>query len=124
MSTSPTQLALKYFRDLGYEAQVAEYWNAYARRRTDLFGFIDIVAIRDGEILGIQATSAGNRSARRKKIYSLPTARNWLRAGGKIVLSTWKKSPETRGSKKLIWKGIHEEIMLESTYNELTKKDS
>ena len=39
-TTSPTQRTLKYLRDKGYTAQVVEHWNAFAKRRIDLFGVI------------------------------------------------------------------------------------
>ena len=52
MATSPTQLSLKKLREEGYiTIQVVEYWNSFARRRIDLFGFIDILAIKNGEVL-------------------------------------------------------------------------
>lgn len=59
------------------------------RRRIDLFGFIDLVAL-DGKpgLLGIQATSTGNAPSRVTKILDDCTeaAIDWLAAGNRIVV--------------------------------------
>ena len=68
LATSPTQLSLKKLRDEGYTVAIVEHWNAFARIRQDLFGFIDILALKDKEVLAIQTTTASNMSARATKI--------------------------------------------------------
>jgi len=68
MATSPTQLSLKKLRDEGYTVAIVEHWNAFARIRQDLFGFIDIIALRGNETLAIQTTTVSNMSARVTKI--------------------------------------------------------
>jgi hypothetical protein len=84
---SPTQRALKHLRSLGYQAQVVEKWNAFAKIRVDLFGCIDIVAVRPGvPVLGVQCTSHGNLAARVKK--SLVLGQPWL-ATGHAQLECW-----------------------------------
>jgi hypothetical protein len=91
--SSPAQRSLKYLRDQGYIAQVVEKWNPYARVRVDLFGFIDIVALKDGEkgVFAIQTTSTSNMGARIKKIISIPEAKKWMVAGNKIFVQGWAK---------------------------------
>ena len=64
MATSPTQLSLKKLKDEGYLVAITEHWNPFARIRQDMFGFCDIMAIRDKEILFVQTTSATNVNAR------------------------------------------------------------
>lgn len=86
-----TQLTLKHLRKQGYTCAIAEKWNAHFGIRQDLFGFIDIVAIREGSIVGVQSTSEGQRRAHYKKIIALDTARDWLTAGGEIWLVTWQR---------------------------------
>ena len=54
----------------------------FAKIRRDLFGFIDVLAVKDGDTLGIQCTTFNNRLARVRKIESsehLPVLRkaNW-----------------------------------------------
>lgn len=97
--TSPTQRTLALLRKLGYTVAVTERWNAFSRTRLDLFGFIDLIAIREGEILGVQATSGTNVSARVEKIRGLTTYREWLLAGGRIIVIGWRKAG-ARGKRK------------------------
>ena len=68
MATSPTQRSLKYLRDQGYTVAITEKWNSYAKVRQDLFGFIDMIAIKDGQTLAVQTTSSSSFSERKKKI--------------------------------------------------------
>lgn len=89
---SPTQLTLKKWRKAGYMCQVVEKWNPHARIRQDLFGCIDVLAVGNGETVGIQSTSAGNLSARVKKIEDKPETVATLRdADWRIVIEGWKK---------------------------------
>ena len=63
---SPTARSLKKLRDEGYLANVVE--RRFGGRLHDLYGFIDILAIKKGEVLGVQTTSGSNVSARVNKI--------------------------------------------------------
>lgn len=100
MSFSPTQRTLAELRRLGYTAQVVERWNQYAGVRQDLFGVIDVLAIRQGEILGVQACSGSNHAARVAKIMREPKALAWIEAGGKLQVWSWQKRGP-RGKRKL-----------------------
>ena len=92
MPASPTQLTLKKWRKAGYMCQVVEKWNPHVRIRQDLFGCIDVVAVGNGETIGIQSTSDRNVSARVRKIEDLPETVAILRdAGWRIVVEGWKK---------------------------------
>lgn len=95
--SSPTQRSLKLLRDQGYPAQVVEKWIAQARKRVDLFGVIDIVAI-DGlpGVLGVQTTTASNIRARVKKASNIPEMVAWLEAGNRLHFHGWKKSRLTK----------------------------
>lgn len=108
---TPTQRTLKYYRDAGFTCAVTEKWNPYAKIRQDLFGFIDLVALIPGRIVGIQTTSGSNHAARREKIRGLPEARKWLETGAEIHIASWaKKKP--RGQKRALWALRIEEITL------------
>jgi hypothetical protein len=98
---SPTQRSLKLLRSQGMTVQVVERYNQFARRRIDLFGFIDIVAVSDCSIIGVQTTSGSNVSARLEKIREerRDAALAWLRAGGRIHIHGWRKIGP-RGKKK------------------------
>lgn len=92
--TSPTQRSLKLLRDLGFTCQIVEHWNAFARRRIDLFGIIDIVAIKSGStgVLGVQTTTSDNLSARVHKAEAEETMKIWLNCGNRLLIHGWDKS--------------------------------
>lgn len=95
--TSPTELSLAALHRAGYLAAVVEKFNAHARVRQDLFGFVDIVAIRPGETLGVQTTTRGNMSARLRKIVGHPNLPAVREAGWRIEVHGWKqKKPRAR----------------------------
>ena len=100
---SPTQKTLKWMREMGFAAQVVEKWNPHAKVRQDLFGFIDIVAIKEHEgIVGIQATSMSNYSDRIKKILDAPDAKKWILAGGRLMLLAWGKRNTLRSHEFMV----------------------
>ncbi len=88
-SISPTQRSLKHLREAGYLCQVTEHWNQWARVRQDLFGFIDILAIRDGEILAVQACIRSDVSTRAAKIANHPNVGEVRKAGIRIEVWGW-----------------------------------
>ena len=48
--------------------QIVEHYNAFTKRRHDLFGIIDVLAVGDKGILMVQVTSKSNMSSRIHKI--------------------------------------------------------
>ena len=111
--TSPTVRSLAILRKEGYTAQVVERWNAYGMVRIDLFGFIDICAIKEGEsgVLGVQTTSQSNVSARLKKILFIPESKLWLITGNKLLLHGWAKKGKI--GKRKTWQVTSRYITLE-----------
>jgi hypothetical protein len=102
MTITPTKRSLKLLREEGYTVQVVERWNAFAKVRQDLFGFIDLVALNpNGGIVGVQTTTAKNLAARIAKIRAEPQALAWLRAGGRIEVHGWRRSKP--GSRRSEW---------------------
>ena len=93
---SPTQRSLKYLRDQGYTVAVTERWNPFAKIRQDLFGFVDLIAIRNGATLAIQSTSASNLSSRRKKIESHENLQVVQAAGWNVILHGWRKNSKNK----------------------------
>lgn len=89
---SPTQRTLAELRKRGYLAAVVEKFNIFAKVRQDLFGFIDVLAVRRGEVLGVQATSASNVSARVKKIAEHANVGAVRESGIRIAVWGWDKS--------------------------------
>lgn len=89
MSKSPTQRTLAELRKRGYRAQVVERWNPFARIRQDLFGVIDVVAVGNGETVGVQATSLSNVSARVRKIADAEAVPDLRKSGWRILVWGW-----------------------------------
>jgi hypothetical protein len=99
---SPTARSLKKLRAEGWTASVVEKWIPQVKRRRDCFGF-DVLACSAGLrnpccaaiascILGVQATSAANHSSRKAKLLKNAEAANWVAAGGRLEVWSWRKS--------------------------------
>jgi hypothetical protein len=88
---SPTQRSLKLLRDLGYTVAIVEHWNHFTKRRNDLFGFADLLAIRENEVLLVQVTSGTNTSARVKKITESEHIGIVRDAGIRVEVHGWRK---------------------------------
>ena len=88
---SPTERSLALLRKEGYLVGIVEKWNPHARIRQDLYGFIDLLAVRPGETLGVQATSGSNVSARVAKIAEHENYPRVLEAGWVIEVWGWRK---------------------------------
>lgn len=100
---TPTQRTLAILTKDGWEVGIVERWIQRAFVRQDLFGIIDMIAIRPGQIVGVQATSdnGGNVSAHIIKAKAEPRLKTWLEAGGEFWVVGWgKKGP--RGKRK-VW---------------------
>lgn len=91
---SPTERTLKYLRALGYRAVVTERWNPFAKIRQDLFGIIDVLAVRRGETLGVQCTSYTNVSARVTKIAGHDSTPMLREAGWRLEVHGWTKGKQ------------------------------
>ncbi len=91
MASSPTSRTLAELEKQGYRAAVVERWNPHARVRQDLFGFIDVLAVKEGEVLAVQATSDSNVAARVRKIAEHDNAPYVRSAGIRIEVWGWKK---------------------------------
>lgn len=108
--TSPTQRTLKAWRATGWTCFITEKWNPHARVRQDAFGFGDVLVISPApkeEIALIQSCAGASHAARRKKILAEPRALAWIRAGGKVYVSSWSKRGG-RGERKLWTEKVEE----------------
>ena len=102
---SNTQRTLRYIKEQGWVAEIVERFNPYAGRfgkRKDLFGIIDIIALGDNSIIGIQSTGQAFRK-HEDKILNEPMAREWLKSGGRLMLIGWRKVKLFRGSRAMRW---------------------
>ena len=92
MAASPTALTLEHLRKSGCQlVQVTEKWNVHARVRQDLFGIIDVLAIRDTEVIGVQTTSYSNMHARINKIAESEATPALRKAGVRLLVHGWRK---------------------------------
>jgi hypothetical protein len=89
---SPTQRSLRKLRAEGWLAAVAERWNPHAKVRQDLFGFADLIAIKDNDTLAVQTTTGSNLAHRLEKIRNSPSAMRWLVSPHRqIAIHGWRK---------------------------------
>ncbi len=91
MATSPTQLTLRHLREQGWTAEVVEHWIPGANIRRDLYGFVDVLAVRGPDTLAVQTTSHTNVSARIRKIADSPTIAAVREAGWCVHVHGWRK---------------------------------
>lgn len=110
---SPTERTLKLLRKLWYSPVVVEKWNDHIKCRQDLLGFIDILALGRGEILGVQSTTTDNLAKRVNKILGLDpkhenvgnNARIWLTTGARIYAIGWYPDGRYRTVEVIMVKG-------------------
>lgn len=98
---TPTQRSLALLRERGYLVAIVEKFVRFPPpgHRVDLWGFVDLLAVKAGEVLGVQVTSGAHVSERLKKIAASPHIATVLSAGVKVVVHGWaKKGP--RGKMK------------------------
>ncbi|HEV3142432.1 MAG TPA: hypothetical protein VGZ47_00950 [Gemmataceae bacterium] len=88
-----TARMLNALRRLGFAADVCERWIPQANNRKDLFGILDIVAIRRGDtgVLGIQARTVLKLSARRQKAQAATALRTGLAVGNRFEIWGWSE---------------------------------
>ena len=102
---SNTSRTLEYIRSQGWEADIVERYLPYAGKfgvRKDLFGIIDIIAIGENSIIGIQSCGQ-NFAEHNRKILDNPLACKWLECGGRLMLIGWRKVKVRRGGKMVRW---------------------
>ena len=97
---SPTQRSIKLLKSRGYLVDIAESYNAFTRRRKDLYGFIDLTGLHPNEsgVLGIQTTTGAHISARIEKAENLDAYWQWLACGNDVEFHGWRK---IKGGKKV-----------------------
>lgn len=99
-SVSPSARSLKELRRLGYIGQSVEKRIPYKFITQDYIHCIDIIAFREGEVIGVQATTTGHISHRINKALDIPELVGWLKANCAFEVWGWsKKGP--RGKRKM-----------------------
>lgn len=111
MANSPTQRSLADLKARGYEVAVVERWNAFAKIRQDLFGWMDLLAfhVEEKTTVGIQTTTRDNMLSRKEKVLTNDLAYLWLAAGNRILIHGWAKRKE-RGKARIHYELVEMEI--------------
>ena len=88
------ELSLEMLRNEGWQCQKVEHWNAFARRRQDLFGFIDILCMSESHccFLAVNAMQSQEINNHVAKLRKSIMATIFLACGGRIHLHGWKKA--------------------------------
>lgn len=89
--SSPTQRSKRLMEKEGFTVAIVERWNAFARVRQDLFGFLDLLCVDGKQVVGVQTTSADNMSKRRKKIREHVNYLAVEGSGIRVELHGWRK---------------------------------
>ena len=95
-SKSPTQLSLAKLREEGWFCWITEHYNFFSKTRQDLWGFADIIALKPGQVLAIQTTTATNMSARIKKISDHDNVGYVREAGIMIHVHGWHQDDKRK----------------------------
>lgn len=88
---NPTPRSRAEMVERGYQVATVEYYNAFTRRKHDLFNCIDLLCIGNGETVAVQVTSRDNISSRRHKIEENEAYPEMLRSGWRILIHGWDK---------------------------------
>lgn len=86
----------KRLEEAGYLCELVEKYNAFSRHKNDLFGFLDWLAIKRDEVLGVQVTTKDHMSDRRNKITNHPNVGMVREAGIRIELWGFYKKENGR----------------------------
>jgi len=117
--THVTPRSLQVLRACGYHCQVVERIIPGMFIKKDLFGLIDVMAVKADEpgVLGIQVTTRSNVSSHFHKALDLPALKVWLAAGNRLVIHAWGRVKERlkdgSWSKVGRWKLVERPVTLE-----------
>lgn len=109
-SVSPSARSLKELRRLGYIGQSVEKRIPFKFITQDYIHCIDIIAFREGEVIGVQATSGAHVAERINKALAIPELVGWLKAGCKFEVWGWSKQG-ARGKRKM-WQLTRRPLLL------------
>ena len=96
----PTARTLKRLRENGWTCDVVERWLG-GKIRKDLFGCIDVLAVKDGRLLAIQSTVGAAHANRVRKSANVKELREFLKVpNSRFEVWSWSKRGE-HGKRKL-----------------------
>ena len=104
MATQSLQRTKKELKARGISSgKVEAPWNQFSKKRSDLFGIIDLVALYVCEgICGIQCCGT-DFAEHDRKMLSSPYSKEWIESFGILELWGWRKVLKKKGGKAKIW---------------------
>ena len=96
MANSQNSRTVALLESRGYKCDITESYNAFTKRKKDLFHIFDILAVGNGETVGVQITSKSNMSSRVKKISESEYLPELIRSKWRILVLGWYKQPNGR----------------------------
>lgn len=84
-------MTLKKLRNEGWNCAIVEKTIPKCFIKQDLFGFIDILALRGSEVLAVQTTTGSNSNERVKKILDHENYKHVRAVGWKVIVHGWRK---------------------------------
>lgn len=106
-SVSAASRTLKVLKKDGWICALAEKWNPFVGIRQDLFGFMDILALKPGHrIRAINATTASEIGRHIEKYRENAALRYWLKSIGQphFELWAWRRLKSTEEGKRVEWR--------------------
>jgi hypothetical protein len=91
-----SQRSIKYLKDQGFKVANVESYNAFTKRKHDLFGCIDLLCIGEQQTIAVQVTSKSNMKARIDKIAEAEAFPEMLRSGWRVIVHGWFKNKSGR----------------------------
>jgi len=103
---SPTRLTIRELKTREWPYWIVEYWDYYAKKRKDLWGFADLLVLDNlPGSLAIQTCRGSSLSARKAKILENTYAEKWFLGGNRVSIWAWRKIWTTNvlGRKARMW---------------------
>jgi len=107
-----TQRTDRYYEELGYIVGNVERYVHQCKRKFDLFGIIDRIAISDRDTIGLQVCKA-DFQAHDMKILASDMSPRWVQGGRRLILIGWTKQKVKRGGKSMVYKHRIKEYTLD-----------
>lgn len=115
MPASPTKLTTQLLEAAGWTVRRVDWFNMATRRTHDFLGVADLLATSpDKGLMLVQLTQGSNRVkhsnyfSRKRKVLQSADARDWVAAGGRFMVITWR--PGNDGETP--WVSRYEELTL------------
>lgn len=84
-------MTVREFEKSGWVYAKAQSYNAYSGRSSDLFGFLDFIALAPGRVIGVQVSTHSAAQPHFNKARKLPALKAWLATGAEFEIWGWHK---------------------------------